>query len=387
MKRLLVLALAVIGIMSSGCIVRFGTLYETGAGDNETSHFVGLATNLSTIDVVGASVQVDFFDSSNRLLDTEFVSPCTRTLQVGKSAPIEADLPTGLTAHHVQPTVRPLTIGKKTVADLDVNNIQITEEGDNTHITGDIDVGNKDLFGVTVCAALLDGDGTVLKVGRDITSPANIDSDDSGTFDVSMLTDDDAEQFQLWVDAVVHNPNDVTAPVVVGPEDFSAAVQNTGALSPADSVDGGDWVTPDNGFAEDEAEATIEIVNGAEKSEVYSDYPLDAADIPNDATITGIAVSPEWFVNEVGGDAKITIALSWDGGAHWTSAKTDSAESIDEEHTATLGGSDDDWGRDWDVDELTDADFQVRITADTDGTSTRTFSLDWIPVTVYFTED
>jgi hypothetical protein len=35
---------------------------------------------------------------------------------------------------------------------------------------------------------------------------------------------------------------------------------------------------------------------------------------------------------------------------------------------------------------LTDADFQVRITADTDGTSTRTFNLDWIPVTVYFTE-
>ncbi len=229
-------------------------------------------------------------------------------------------------------------------------------------------------------------DGTVLKVGRDITSPANIDSDDSGTFDVSMLTDDDAEQFELWVDAVVHNPNDVTAPVVVGPEDFSAAVQNTGKLSPAAAA-GADWADGNNGFAEDEAEATVTIVNGAEKSEVYSDYPLDAADIPNDATITGIAVSPEWFVNEVGGDARITIALSWDGGTHWTSAKTDSAESIDEEHTATLGGSDDDWGRDWDVDELTDADFQVRITADTDGISTRTFNLDWIPVTVYFTED
>ena len=68
-----------------------------------------------------------------------------------------------------------------------------------------------------VCAALLDRHGNVLKVGHHLASPSNIDSDDSGTFDVSMLSDDDATKFELWVDALVHNPNDVTAPVVVGP--------------------------------------------------------------------------------------------------------------------------------------------------------------------------
>lgn len=217
MKRLLVLALAVTGILAAGCIVRFSTLYE----QNDTSHFVGLATDLSAFDVEGASIQVDFLDSGNRLLDTEFVSPCTRTMQKGKDAPFEAIAPTGVTANHVQATVRPLTIGTKTVADLDVDNIEITQEGDNTHIKGDIDVGNKDLFSVNVCAVLLNRHGNVLKVGHHLASPSNIDSDDSGTFDVSMLSDDDATKFEIWVDALVHNPNDVTAPVVVGPDSIS----------------------------------------------------------------------------------------------------------------------------------------------------------------------
>jgi len=219
MKRLLVLALAVTGVLAAGCFVRFGTLYEA----DDTSHFVGLASNLSTIDVVAASIQVDFLDSSNRLLDTEFVSPCTRTLQVQKDSPFEAVAPAGVTANHVQTTVRPLTVGKKAVADLDVDNIEITESGGTMHIKGDIDVGGRDLFAVQVCAALLDKHGDVLKVGRHLASPSNIDRKDSGTFDVSIPSDDDATKYQLWVDALVHNPNDVTAPVVVGPNSIKLA--------------------------------------------------------------------------------------------------------------------------------------------------------------------
>jgi hypothetical protein len=383
MKRLLVLALAVTGILAAGCIVRFGTLYT----QDNTSHFVALASNLTNVDVVAASVQVDFYDSGNRLLKTEFTGPCTRTLQKGKDAPIEVVLPTGITANHVQTTVRPITFGTKAVADLNIDNIQITTADTTTHITGDIDVGNKDLYAINVCAALLDRHGNVLKVGRHAASPTNIDSDDSGTFDVSMTADDDATQFEIWVDAVTHTPSDITAPVVVGPEDISATIMNTGALSPTESVAGGDWTDPDNAFDEDETFATVETTDGNPMSEVYTGYPLDDADIPNDAAITGIAVSPEWFVNETGADAKITVELSWDGGTHWTDAKTDSNESTDEENAVTLGSSTDDWGHDWDVDELTDTDFQVRITADTEAGVARTFSLDWIPVTVYFTED
>ena len=219
MKRLLVVALAVTGILAAGCIVRFATLYET----DDTSHFVGLASNLSTIDVVAASIQVDFYDSGNRLLATEFVTPCTRTLQVKKDSPFEAVVPAGVTANHVQTTVRPLTIGKKAVADLDVDNIEITTSSDTMHIKGDIEVGRKDLFAVRVCAALLDKHGDVLKVGSHLASPSSIDDHDSGTFDISIPSDDDATKYQLWVDALVHNPNDVTAPVVVGPSSIKLA--------------------------------------------------------------------------------------------------------------------------------------------------------------------
>jgi len=234
MKRLLVLVLTVTGILAAGCIVRFGTLYEDAS---DTSHFVGLASNLSTIDVVAASIQVDFYDSGNRLLDTEFVSPCTRTLQVKKDSPFEAIAPAGVTANHVQTTVRPLTLGKVAVADLDVDNIEITTSGDTTHIKGDIDVGHKDLFAVQVCAALLDKHGDVLKVGRHLASPSSIDNDESGTFDVSIPSDDDATKYQLWVDALVHNPNDVTAPVVVGPSSIKLTTPTpTKTATPAPTV-------------------------------------------------------------------------------------------------------------------------------------------------------
>ena len=124
MKRLAILVLALVGIFGAGCIVRFGTLYE----QDDTSHFVGLASNLTSADVVAALVQVDFFDSGNRLISTEFTMPCTRTLQDHSDAPFEVALPSGITADHVQTLLRPVTYGTKTVADLDVDNVAITDD-------------------------------------------------------------------------------------------------------------------------------------------------------------------------------------------------------------------------------------------------------------------
>lgn len=224
MKRLLLAALALVGILSAGCIVRYGTL----TNENDTADFVGLASNLTNVDVVAASVQVDFLDSSGLVISTVNTSPCTRTLQKHKDSPIEASLPTGVTAKSVRTTVHPLSFGTKVVADLDVNedDIVITTIGDNMHIEGTVDVGGDDLYSVHVCAALLDNDGNVLAVGDDTTSPAGIDSDESGTFDASIDTTNisdtgDIDQYELWVDALVHHPTDVTAPVVVGPNDVA----------------------------------------------------------------------------------------------------------------------------------------------------------------------
>jgi len=232
MKRLLVLALAITGILAAGCIVRFGTF------NDDTNHFVGLASNLSNVDVVAASVQVDFLNSSGAIVYTKNVSPCTRTLQKHMDSPVEATAPSSINAKSVKTTVRPLTFGDKTVADLDVDedNIEITTTDDEVHIEGTVDVGDDDLDDVHVCAALFDNDGDVIAVGDDNTSPSDIDSDDSGTFDVTIDTSDididDIDEFELWVDAVTHSPSDVTAPVVVGPEYFDDFLTATATPTP-----------------------------------------------------------------------------------------------------------------------------------------------------------
>jgi hypothetical protein len=113
---------------------------------------------------------------------------------------------------------------------------------------------------------------------------------------------------------------------------------------------------------------------------------LDAEDIPNGATIKGIAVRVDWFLDATGTSGQIKVELSWDSGTTWTSAKTNADRSTAADHTVTLGDNSDSWGRTWDEDELTDANFQVRITADTDPGETRNFSFDWIPVTIYYTD-
>ncbi|MGA2286602.1 MAG: hypothetical protein ABSG55_10080 [Dehalococcoidia bacterium] len=241
MKRLLILALALGGVLAAGCIVRFGTLYTD---TNDNTHFVALASNLTNADIVAASVQVDFFDGSDRLIATEFTSPCTRTLQDHSNSPIEAILPAGVNVDHVQTTLRPITFGTKAVADLDVSNIAANIGTNTTDITGHVDVGSTDLYDVQVCVALLNGDGDVVKVGRVFTSPANIGNGNTGNFDVAVESDSDATQYEIWVDAVTHNPSDVTAPVVVGPDDLSGLGTATPTRTPTPTPCSGGTCTP-----------------------------------------------------------------------------------------------------------------------------------------------
>jgi hypothetical protein len=383
MKRLLVLALAVTGVLAAGCFVRFGTF------NDDSNHFVGLASNLTNVDVVAASVQVDFLNSSGTIVDTENVSPCTRTLQKQMNSPVEATAPSSINARTTKETVRPLTFGHKTVADLDVDEdtiaITTSADEDTTDITGSIDA-NEDLENVHVCAALFDNDGNVIAVGHDFsTTPGDIDDNHTGTFDVSVDTSDidvgDIDQYELWFDAIAGN--DVTAPVVVGPNGAESAVHNTGLLSPGAAAAVGDFVNPDNALTSNDVYATAVTTGGAAKTHVFIDYPLDAADIPNSANIEGIGVRVDWKIDATGDNSLIKVELSWDGGLSWTVAKTSTELSTTEE-TVILGGSSEDWGHNWDVDELTDANFRVKITADSD--AEHTFSFDWIPVTIYYTQ-
>ena len=91
----------------------------------------------------------------------------------------------------------------------------------------------------------------------------------------------------------------------------------------------------------------------------------------------------DWWLDSTANISSMDVELSWNGGTSWTTAQTDTVESTTE-HTAILGGSADPWGRTWAVSELSNANFRVRLTSNSDD-ATRDFFVDWVPVQVTYT--
>ena len=76
------------------------------------------------------------------------------------------------------------------------------------------------------------------------------------------------------------------------------------------------------------------------------------------------------------------VQLSWDGGTTWTTPQSTVTLSTSE-ISYLLGGSNNLWERTWTTDELSDANFRIRIINVATSTSHQ-FSLDWIGVKVYY---
>ena len=158
---------------------------------------------------------------------------------------------------------------------------------------------------------------------------------------------------------------------------------DTGLQDPAaDAADtGGDGdgfeLNPLNAFADAGGNATN--TDGAADRHRYYNYGIS---IGAGCSITGIEVRLDWWLDSTAGVSSMSVELSWDGGTTWTSAKTDTVETTSE-HTATLGGSSDTWGRTWAVSEFSNANFRARLTSNSDD-DLRDFLLDWVPVTVYY---
>jgi hypothetical protein len=231
MRKLLVLLLALIGIVAGGCIIQFSTLY---VDDVSRTHFVGLASNLTNADVVSASVEVRFYDSSNNLLATKSVSPCTRTLQAHQSSPVESIIPAGVTVKRAETVVHPQTFGEKMVPDFDIKNISFEKDGTVAHLKGEVtNNDNEAFYAVQVCAAFYDDDDDVVRVGSDYLDLTTLSEDKTGEFDIEIEDwTADAEQYELWVDATTRSPKDVTAPVVEGPDDIPGLATATPTATP-----------------------------------------------------------------------------------------------------------------------------------------------------------
>ena len=111
----------------------------------------------------------------------------------------------------------------------------------------------------------------------------------------------------------------------------------------------------------------------------YHGYGLS---IPEGANVRGIEVRLDAKVDSTTGAPRICVQLSGDGGATWTAVRS-TATLATSEHTYTLGGAVDAWGRAWSASELSDANFRMRVINVASSTS-RDFSLDWIAVRVTY---
>jgi hypothetical protein len=115
---------------------------------------------------------------------------------------------------------------------------------------------------------------------------------------------------------------------------------------------------------------------------LYYDYGVDLSSL---CIITGIEVRLDWWLALLVGTNSMSVELSWDGGASWTAAKTDTTQTSTE-HSFALGGPSDTWGRAWSPNEFIDQNFRARVTGNCTGSPVclvQDFSLDWIPVRVY----
>jgi hypothetical protein len=132
-----------------------------------------------------------------------------------------------------------------------------------------------------------------------------------------------------------------------------------------------------NGFADDTAFALN--LDGAADQHRYFDYGLS---YPSNCQLLGISVRLDWWLDSIANVNSLSAELSWDGGTTWTAALTDTVESTTE-HTTTLGGAADTWSRVWTLTEFSDANFRVRLTANSTDPA-RDFFLDWVAVELQY---
>ncbi len=105
--------------------------------------------------------------------------------------------------------------------------------------------------------------------------------------------------------------------------------------------------------------------------------------IPTGATIDGIELSADFVDNTPSTLATLQFYLSYDGGAHLTSTKSDTVNGTTP-LTKVYGGSTDTWGRTWDVSDFSDANFLVGMQGKS-ATVGSAIGVDYLQIIVYYT--
>jgi len=155
--------------------------------------------------------------------------------------------------------------------------------------------------------------------------------------------------------------------------------QNPGSdnATGAGSVGDGFEINPQYAYTDDNVSA--ENQGGLGDSHLFYNFGLG---VPLDATVKGIQVRLDWYLDGDIGVNSMGAEISWNGGSDWTSPISDDIETT-VEHTAYLGDSANDWGHSWTPNEFANDNLRVRITCNSD-TADRIFFLEYISVIVYY---
>ncbi len=178
-----------------------------------------------------------------------------------------------------------------------------------------------------------------------------------------------------------------TATSTPGPSD--TGWQGPGAQAAISGGDGNGYeVSPTNAFASDGLFA-VDNNSGTTTSTLCTDSGKDRHKfynynlvVPAGTMIQGIQVRLDAKVDSTVGAPKVCVSLSGDHGATWSAWKmTPTLETTLASYI--VGGASDTWGNNWTADQLSSANFQIRV-QDNASDITRDFSLDWIAVDVFF---
>ena len=101
------------------------------------------------------------------------------------------------------------------------------------------------------------------------------------------------------------------------------------------------------------------------------------------SSINGIRVRTDLRLDGITGSHNLCAQLSWDGGATWSTIKTQ-AITVAAETTYIFGSTADTWGRSWTAAQFSTTNFRVRI-IDASTVTTRDFALDYLAVSVTYT--
>jgi Concanavalin A-like lectin/glucanases superfamily len=132
-----------------------------------------------------------------------------------------------------------------------------------------------------------------------------------------------------------------------------------------------EWTNGANAYASDGSYATA-ASNGFRQT--YINFGFG---IPTNNTIQGIGVKLDASGSTAAGT--IDVALSWDGGSSYTTAKATPTLS-GSDIVYTVGGPSDIWGRAWTAGEFSNANFRLRVTA---APSSNTVRIDALEIRVY----